>query len=224
MENYRRIWEKHNGYIPTDSQGRKFEIHHVDGNRKNNDLSNLQCISIEEHYQIHLKQEDWAAAFRIAQRMKIDPEIKSDLMSKSNKKRLEKGDHPFLDDKLRAKIKQATMKKLANKEHPFQNPETQQKAAKAKQERYTHEDLSAHTKKGWDNWKKNNPGVDRTTKGSEVGAAKTRDTKWYHKLDGSQLRTTPTDPRIAEEGWLMGRFGGKELSAKANLGKLNKKQ
>jgi hypothetical protein len=41
-------------------------------------------------------------------------------------------------------------------------------------------------------------------------------TKWYHKPDGRNLRAFPNDPKIIEEGWLLGRFGGKSISDKAN--------
>lgn len=41
-------------------------------------------------------------------------------------------------------------------------------------------------------------------------------TKWYHKPDGTNLRAFPNDPKINEEGWLPGRFGGKSISDKAN--------
>jgi len=188
------------------------------------ELSNLQCVSIEEHLNIHTNRGDWAAAFRIAQRMDIDPRIKSELMSRSNKRRLEEGSHPFTDKKIRETNLRTTMEKIKNKEHPFQKLETNKKAVKAKQEKYNHKELSEQAKKGWDLWKQNNPNTDRTTKGSELGAEKTKGTKWYHKEDGTQLRTTPNNPRILEENWLQGRFRGKELSIKANLSKLNKKQ
>lgn len=224
MKNYRRIWIKANGPIPLDEQGRRYDIHHVDGNRENSELNNLQCVSMEEHLNIHTNRGDWAAAFRIAQRMNVDPRIKSELMSKSNKKRLEEGSHPFTDKKIRETNLRTTMEKIKNKEHPFQKLETNKKAIKAKQEKYNHEELSQQTKKGWELWKQNNPNADRTTKGSKVGAEKTKGTKWYHKEDGTQLRTTPDNPCIIEENWLQGRFRGKELSIKANLSKLNKKQ
>jgi hypothetical protein len=54
--NYRKIWESIYGPIPKDVQGRTFDIHHIDGNRKNNSIENLVCLSIEDHYKIHLKQ------------------------------------------------------------------------------------------------------------------------------------------------------------------------
>jgi hypothetical protein len=223
MKDYRRIWIKANGPIPLDEQGRKYDIHHIDGNRENSELSNLQCVSMEEHLNIHISRGDWGAAFRIGQRMDIDPIIKSDLMSKSNKKRLEEGNHPFLQEEFKRLQKKAMNTMINNNKHPFQNPEVIKKAIKIKQEKYNHEELSQQTKKGWELWKENNPNADRTTKGSKVGAEKTKGTKWYHKEDGTQLRTTPDNPRIISENWLQGRFEGKELSIKANLCKLNKK-
>lgn len=54
--NYRKIWESYHGKIPTDIFGRTFDIHHIDGNRKNNKIENLMCLSLEDHYKIHLKQ------------------------------------------------------------------------------------------------------------------------------------------------------------------------
>jgi hypothetical protein len=66
---YRQIWEQTNGPIHIDEQGRPYEIHHIDGNRKNNDLSNLKCVTVEEHYNIHLEQKDYYAAFIIGQRL-----------------------------------------------------------------------------------------------------------------------------------------------------------
>ena len=47
-------------------------------------------------------------------------------------------------------------------------------------------------------------------------------TKWYHKPDGRNLRAFPNDPKIIEEGWLQGRFGGKSISDKANKDKEKK--
>ena len=54
--NYRKLYENFYGPIPKDSNGRTFDIHHIDGNRKNNSIDNLICLSIEDHYKIHLKQ------------------------------------------------------------------------------------------------------------------------------------------------------------------------
>lgn len=54
--NYRKLWEEVHGKIPKDDQGRTYDIHHIDGNRNNNSIHNLICLSIEDHYKIHLKQ------------------------------------------------------------------------------------------------------------------------------------------------------------------------
>ncbi len=54
--NYRKVWIKHHGEIPFDSEGRSYDIHHIDGDRKNNDISNLICLSVEDHLKIHLEQ------------------------------------------------------------------------------------------------------------------------------------------------------------------------
>jgi hypothetical protein len=54
--NYRKIWESHHGKIPFDSEGRVYDIHHIDGDRNNNEITNLICISLEDHYKLHLQQ------------------------------------------------------------------------------------------------------------------------------------------------------------------------
>lgn len=55
---YRKIYENHVGSIPKDESGRTYDIHHVDGNRENNDPINLIAVSILEHYDIHQTQGD----------------------------------------------------------------------------------------------------------------------------------------------------------------------
>lgn len=74
MKIHRQIWIDANGYIPTDAFGRTYEIHHIDGNNKNNAIENLKCVSIQEHYNIHYEQGDYEACLRIARRMKMSPE------------------------------------------------------------------------------------------------------------------------------------------------------
>jgi len=53
---YRKIYEEHHGKIP---EG--YHIHHKDGNRKNNSIENLICLSPEEHFNLHLEQGDMVA-------------------------------------------------------------------------------------------------------------------------------------------------------------------
>jgi len=68
---YRKIWENNFGPIPMDDNGRPYEIHHVDGNRNNNNLENLMCVSIEQHYELHYNNGDYGACVMIAKRMNL---------------------------------------------------------------------------------------------------------------------------------------------------------
>ena len=57
--NYRKIWEEYTSLkIP-----KGFHIHHIDGNRENNNPENLMCISPEEHFNLHLVQGDIVAKY-----------------------------------------------------------------------------------------------------------------------------------------------------------------
>lgn len=67
----RNIWKSYFGEIPKDENGRSYEIHHIDGNSENNDITNLTCISIQEHYNLHLIKGEIAAANLIADRMNL---------------------------------------------------------------------------------------------------------------------------------------------------------
>ena len=80
-ENYRKIYEQHYGPIT-----KGYEIHHLDGNRKNNSIENLVCVSIQEHYEIHKKLGDWGACRKILKRMSLSEEEKSKLSSEHSKK------------------------------------------------------------------------------------------------------------------------------------------
>ena len=95
--NHRQIYESHFGPIPKDSSGRSFEIHHIDGNPLNNNITNLIALSIKDHYNVHHEQGDWIACFRISKRMQVSPEVKSELARKSNLERVKNGTHNFQD-------------------------------------------------------------------------------------------------------------------------------
>lgn len=45
---HRDVWELHNGEIP-----RGFDIHHKDGDRTNNAITNLECLSKSEHTRLY---------------------------------------------------------------------------------------------------------------------------------------------------------------------------
>jgi hypothetical protein len=68
-QNYRKIWMDHFGEIPIDSDGRSYDIHHIDGNKNNNQIQNLIAVSIKEHFDIHFKQGDFEACKAISLRL-----------------------------------------------------------------------------------------------------------------------------------------------------------
>lgn len=72
MKDYRKIWSDQYGPIPVDELGRTYDIHHIDGNRENNDISNLKAVSLQEHYEIHFNQGDYASANMIAFRIGLE--------------------------------------------------------------------------------------------------------------------------------------------------------
>ena len=78
---YRKLWESTNGVIPKDDNGFSYEIHHIDGDHNNNDISNLKLVSIREHLQIHLDQEDWFAAALISRRLGLGSDYSSKLQT-----------------------------------------------------------------------------------------------------------------------------------------------
>lgn len=95
---YRKIYEKHHGPIPKDTEGRSYHIHHIDGNRDNNDISNLLAVSIQEHYEIHLEQGDWLACARLATALRLGSDEIRSLARKHAKKRIDEGNHNFIGD------------------------------------------------------------------------------------------------------------------------------
>lgn len=90
--NYRKIWEDVNGPIPVDEMGRPYEIHHKDGDRSNDHISNLMCVSIEDHYKIHESQGNYAACLIMAERMSISYEDTCILAKKAAAKRDQRGE------------------------------------------------------------------------------------------------------------------------------------
>lgn len=92
-----RVWKESFGDIPKDVDGRSYEIHHIDGNPDNNTLENLMCVSIDEHYKIHLEKGEFGAAFLIAGRMKRKPEDIAEVARKGTLERVKNGTHNFLD-------------------------------------------------------------------------------------------------------------------------------
>lgn len=121
--NYRNVWMSVNGPIPLDEDGRTYEIHHIDGNRSNNCISNLKCVSIKDHYNIHYEQGDYSACSLIQSRYNIDElgsfDIMSNMATQSNKKRLDEGTHNFTTESHRENNKHVQKKLFEDGVHHF---------------------------------------------------------------------------------------------------------
>lgn len=114
--NYRKIYENYYGPIPVEPNGRAYEIHHIDGDDNNNDPTNLQAVTIQEHYNIHYSQGDYYAALLIAKKMRKSPEELSELNRLQNQKRIKEGTHNFASSEWQSALQQ---KRLANGSHNF---------------------------------------------------------------------------------------------------------
>ena len=56
---HRSVWEYHNGTIP-----KGYHVHHKDGNRANNDISNLALMHGSDHLSEHMSKEERKALSR----------------------------------------------------------------------------------------------------------------------------------------------------------------
>jgi hypothetical protein len=77
--NYRKVFERY--YQASLLDG--IDIHHIDRDHFNNEPSNLQAVTLEEHYNIHKSQNDYYACFMISQRMKIKPDDWTEMAKKN---------------------------------------------------------------------------------------------------------------------------------------------
>lgn len=139
MSIYRKIYEQHYGPIPYDEHGRTFDIHHIDGNRKNNDPKNLIALSKKDHYDVHYSQEDWAACMLIAESLKVSPEEKSLMAKLNHQKRISNGTHPFLGGEV---AKETSQRRVREKTHNFLGGQIQRDAARQRVSAGTHHWLS----------------------------------------------------------------------------------
>lgn len=173
MVNYRKIWEIHNNSVIPDGH----DIHHIDGNRKNNDPKNLKCVSLKEHAQIHLDQGDLGAAITIMMRMNDAHEHFdfSEMCSKLQYKLIEQGRHNFqmTEDKRTFVSKQTMKKRLRDSGVAFLGIlDTIENARKAGQ-------IAAIKKAGFLN-----------TQSDKHGSLYVKNTKWWTNLDtGERIRS-----------------------------------
>lgn len=89
---YRKIWERANNscLLPW------IDIHHINGNKKDNRLENLKPVTLQEHFDIHLQQGDYGACQAILMRMiDVDKRLLSDVASKCQIDLLKNGNHNF---------------------------------------------------------------------------------------------------------------------------------
>lgn len=102
-KDYRKIYEQHYGPIPLDEKGRRYDIHHIDGDHSNIDPSNLKAVTLDEHYDIHYAQGDWGACQAIQMRMDRTSKEISELSRKTQLERMANGTHHFCDTEWRKK-------------------------------------------------------------------------------------------------------------------------
>lgn len=95
-KDYRKIYEQHYGPIPLDEKGRRYDIHHIDGDHSNDYPTNLKAVTLDEHYAIHYAQGDLGACRAIMMRMDRTAKEVSELARKFALERLENGTHHFL--------------------------------------------------------------------------------------------------------------------------------
>ena len=115
-KNYRKIYEQYHGPIPIDTEGRTYDIHHIDVNHKNNNPNNLVAVSIQEHHDIHQSQGDWGACSAILMRMKISPDELSRRASEYGIQRTKEGKNAFSGGRI---TREGNAKRLANGTHNF---------------------------------------------------------------------------------------------------------
>ena len=121
MSIYRKIYEEYYGSIPVDETGKTYDIHHIDGNRNNNDPSNLIALSLQDHYNVHFDKGEYGACIRIKSRMSLTKEEVSQHASEINKERAKKGKHPSQKSCFKEKMSRLKRKEFDEGIHPFCN-------------------------------------------------------------------------------------------------------
>jgi hypothetical protein len=136
---YRKIYENHIGPIPYENNGRVYEIHHIDGNHKNNDPINLKAVTLQEHYNIHYAQGDYGACYyMMIERMDKSPAEISIIASKNAKARIKAGTHNFLG-------KNNPVYRQLQKGHHFEGGQIQRDNIKAGTHNFVNDNPSRRT-------------------------------------------------------------------------------
>jgi hypothetical protein len=147
--NYRKIYEHHHGPILKEPNGRAYEVHHIDGNHSNNNPANLTLLTIAEHLQAHLDNNDWGGAQAVKMRMNCSPQEISEFarqmqlklvaegrhhMKQENnpsRQRVDNGTHNFLGGAIQKQ-------KVANRTHHLLSGEIQRKNTAKRIKNKTH--------------------------------------------------------------------------------------
>jgi len=167
---YRKIYENHYGIIPKDEDGRSYEIHHIDGNHSNNDPTNLKCVTIQEHFDIHYLQKDYGACFLIARKMNLSVNEISELCSLFQNQRVECGTHPWLKKNGGGiNARDRALQKVKDGTHPWLGGEVSRRTNARRVLEGTHHLLGGLVNKrrvenGTHPWLKKNGGSERVRK------------------------------------------------------------
>ena len=170
LMSYRKIWEKYyDTKIPDGC-----EIHHIDGNNKNNNIDNLLCVTIEEHLKIHKEQNDWGAVQAILARMDNKRNI-SEYASLAQKERIKKGTHNF--------------QKISKEERSLISKKTIQERREKNLPTFLGIDnLIENARKGGLQSAKNKAGF-LNTDSDNHGSKYTKDTVWWTDKEGNHKRS-----------------------------------
>jgi hypothetical protein len=127
MAYHRKIWQKHYGEIPKDEKGRTYDIHHIDGNPLNNDISNLVALSRREHYETHKRQGDWAACLILAESTNFTAEQLSDIAKRTAEKTSRRLKGVPLSAEHRRKLSEAKRGKPSNRRGTVHSEESRKR-------------------------------------------------------------------------------------------------
>lgn len=208
---YRKIYKEYFGDIPKDSLGRSYDIHHIDGDYNNNNISNLIAVSIEEHYKIHKEQEDWGAAWAIAKRLNVTAKEKSEITRNMNLARAKSGTH----------WSTVTSK---NGTHPFQNLEFQRKMMDKCLSNGTHSSHQTWTCEKCGKIGKHMVNY-RRYHGDNCGVVSVSKNKiWMNNRLVSKMVNKHEVEQLKTEGWVLGRgpaeLTPRRVNAQGNTGRV----
>ena len=197
---YIKIYKQHYGEIPKDSQGRSYDIHHIDGDYTNNEISNLVALSIEEHYNLHKTQEDWGAVWALAKRLNVSQEEKSQTTRNMNLARAKAGTH-------------WSQISSRNRTHHFNNLEWQRKMTAIQLSNGTHASQQVWTCEKCNKTGKNSVNYSRYH-GDNCGAVSVSQGRvWVNNGSVSKMIDRNELEQLKTEGWMLGR-GSAELTSR----------